>query len=74
MTTVKRAVTIDEQIERDVRALAEDGNFSAFVNDALKRRIRAIKLSRLVAADAAERGAIPDAEVDAAIAGLDELG
>ena len=73
MTTVKRAVTIDEDLEREARALA-GGNFSAFVNAALERQVRAIKLDRLVRADEAERGPIPPdlrAQVDAELAALD---
>jgi hypothetical protein len=72
MTTVKRAVTIDEDVERDARALA-GSNFSAFVNDALRRQIRAVKLGQLVAADATERGAVPEREVRAVAAELERL-
>ena len=74
MTTVKRAVTIDEELEREARALAGD-NFSAFVSDAVSRHVRRVKLEQLVEADAAERGPLdPDvqAQVEAELAALDE--
>jgi hypothetical protein len=73
MTTVKRAVTIDEEVEREARALAGD-NFSAFVSDAVSRHVRRVKLEQLVRADAAERGPLdPDvqAQVEAELAALD---
>lgn len=73
MTTVKRAVTIDEDLEREARSLA-GGNFSAFVADAVARHVRLTKLDQLVRADEAERGPIPadvQAEVDAEMAALD---
>ena len=74
MTTVKRAVTIDEELEREARALAGE-NFSAFVSDAVSRHVRRLKLEQLVQADEAERGPVdPDvqAQVDADLARLDE--
>ncbi len=74
MTTVKRAVTIDEGLEREARALAGE-NFSAFVSDAVSRHVRRLKLERLVQADETERGAVDpevQAEVDADLARLDE--
>lgn len=57
MTTVKRAVTIDEDLEREARALAGE-NFSAFVSEAVSRHVRRLKLEQLVRADEAERGAV----------------
>jgi post-segregation antitoxin (ccd killing protein) len=74
MTTVKRAVTIDQELEREARVLAGD-NFSAFVSDAVSRHVRRLKLEQLVQADEAERGPVdPDveAQVDAELARLDE--
>ena len=74
MTTVKRAVTIDEDLEREARALAGE-NFSAFVSDALSQHVRRLKLQQLVAADLAERGPIdPEvrAQVEADLARLDQ--
>jgi hypothetical protein len=74
MTTVKRTVTIDEDLEREARALAGD-NFSAFVSDALSRHVRRIKLERLVQADGVERGPVDprvQATVDGELALLDE--
>jgi post-segregation antitoxin (ccd killing protein) len=73
MTTVKRAVTIDEELEREARALAGE-NFSAFVSEAVSRHVRRLKLERLVQADEAERGSVdPEAEaqVEAELAALD---
>jgi hypothetical protein len=73
MTTVKRAVTIDEELEREARALAGD-NFSAFVSDAVSRHVRRVKLEQLVQADEEERGPLdPDvqARVEADLAALD---
>jgi hypothetical protein len=73
MTTVKRAVTIDEDLEREARALAGE-NFSAFVSEALSQHVRRLKLQRLVEADAAERGPIDpqlEAQVEAELAALD---
>lgn len=72
MTTVKRAVTLDEDVEREARALA-GASFSAFVNEALKRQVRAARLERLVGHDADERGAIKPAEIEAVEAELAEL-
>jgi post-segregation antitoxin (ccd killing protein) len=73
MTTVKRAVTIDQELEREARALAGD-NFSAFVSDAVARHVRRLKLEQLIQADEAERG-FPDpdvqAQVEAELAELD---
>lgn len=57
MTTVKRAVTIDAGVESEARQYA-GGNFSAFVNEALKRHLAALKVARLADADRAERGTI----------------
>ena len=74
MTTVKRAVTIDEKLEREARALAGE-NFSAFVSEAVSRHVRRLKLEQLVQADEAERGPVdPEvrAQVDADLARLDE--
>jgi len=65
MTTVKRAVTIDEELDREARALAGE-NFSAFVSDAVSRHVRRLKLEQLVHADEAERGPV-DPEVQAQI-------
>jgi hypothetical protein len=73
MTTVKRAVTIDEELEREARALAGD-NFSAFVSDAVSRHVRRVKLQQLVEADEVERGPLdPDvqAQVEGELATLD---
>jgi hypothetical protein len=73
MTTVKRAVTIDEELEREARALAGD-NFSAFVSDAVSRHVRRVKLEQLVQADRAERGPVDadvQAQVQAELAALD---
>jgi hypothetical protein len=74
MTTVKRAVTIDENLEREARALAGK-NFSAFVSDAVSRHVRRLKLEQLVQADETERGPVDpevQAGVDAELALLDE--
>jgi hypothetical protein len=76
MTTVKRAVTMDEDLERQARSLA-GGNFSAFVSDAVARHVRLTKLSQLLRDDEAERGPVPEpvqAEVDAELAVLDASG
>lgn len=73
MTTVKRAVTIDENLDREARALAGE-NFSAFVSEAVSRHVRRVKLERLLQADEAERGPLdPEAEaqVEAELAALD---
>jgi len=73
MTTVKRAVTIDEDLDREARALAGE-NFSAFVSEAVSRHVRRVKLERLLQADEAERGPVdPEAEaqVEAELAALD---
>ncbi len=72
MTTVKRAVTLDEDVEREARALA-GASFSAFVNEALKRQVRAARLARLVGHDTEERGAISPAEIETVEAELAEL-
>jgi Arc/MetJ family transcription regulator len=72
MTTVKRAVTIDEDVDRAARELAGP-SFSAFVNEALKRQVRAARLERLVDRDAEERGPLDDREVDAVEQQLAEL-
>jgi post-segregation antitoxin (ccd killing protein) len=74
MTTVKRAVTIDEDLEREARALAGE-NFSAFVSEAVLRHVRRLKLEQLIRADEVERGAIDTAvrtQVEADLARLDE--
>jgi hypothetical protein len=74
MTTVKRAVTIDEELDREARALAGE-NFSAFVSEAVARHVRRVKLEQLVQADEAERGTIDpevQAQVDEDLARLDE--
>ncbi|HWK26172.1 MAG TPA: hypothetical protein VNS09_06395 [Solirubrobacter sp.] len=73
MTTVKRAVTIDEELDREARALA-GGNSSAFVSEAVSRHVRRLKLELLMQADEAERGPVdPEAEaqVEAELAALD---
>src|ERR1700754_3691425 len=74
MTTVKRAVTIDEELEREARALAGE-NFSAFVSEAVSRHVRRLKLEQLVRADEAERGPVDakvQAQVETDLALLDE--
>jgi post-segregation antitoxin (ccd killing protein) len=74
MTTVKRAVTIDEDLEREARALAGE-NFSAFVSEAVSRHVRRVKLEQLVQADEAERGPVDpevQARVEADLALLDQ--
>jgi hypothetical protein len=72
MTTVKRAVTIDADLDREAQELAA-GNFSSFVSEALRRQVRATRLERLVALDAAERGPVDDADVDAVVSELRAL-
>jgi hypothetical protein len=72
MTTVKRAVTLDEDVERQARELAGP-SFSAFVNEALKRQVRAARLTRLVEEDVAKRGAVDSAELEAVEAELADL-
>jgi hypothetical protein len=74
MASVKRFVTIDEELEREARALAGE-DFNAFVAEALSRHVQALKLQRLVQADEAERGAFdPEAaaQVAAELAALDQ--
>jgi hypothetical protein len=74
MTTVKRAVTIDEDLEREARALAGE-NFSAFVSEAVSLHVRRLKLQQLVQADEAQRGPVDSAvqaQVDADLAFLDQ--
>lgn len=73
MSAVKRFVVIDEELEREARALGGE-DFSAFVSDALSWHIRRLKLERLVQADEAERGApdpVAEAKVAAELAALD---
>lgn len=62
MTKVKRAITIDEDLDREAQRFAGP-NFSAFVIEALRRQVRVAKLNRLVEADRQERGSV-DADVD----------
>jgi hypothetical protein len=64
MTTVKRAVTIDEELDREAQELAGN-NFSAFVGEALRRQVRVTKLHRLVQEDSDQRGALADDEMAA---------
>jgi hypothetical protein len=74
MTTVKRAVTIDEELDREARALAGE-NFSAFVSEAVSRHVRRLKLEQLALADEAERGPVDpevQAQVDEDLTRLDE--
>jgi len=73
MTTVKRAVTLDEELDREAQALS-GGNFSAFVSEALVHHVRRAKLDQLVRRDVDERGAIDASEqaaVDAELAAFD---
>lgn len=72
MTTVKRAVTIDEDVDRAARELA-GASFSAFVNEALKRQVRAARLQRLVERDAAEREPLEKHEIEQVERELDDL-
>jgi len=72
ITTVKRAVTIDEDVDRAARELA-GASFSAFVNEALKRQVRAARLQRLVERDAAERDPLEKPEIEQVERELDEL-
>ena len=74
MTVVKRAVSLEEDVDREARALS-GGNFSAFVNAAVRRHVRAVRLAQLVAEDSEQRGPLPTAmveAVDAELADLDE--
>jgi hypothetical protein len=64
MTTVKRAVTIDQELDREAQELAGK-NFSAFVGEALRRQVRVTKLHRLVQEDSDQRGALADDEMAA---------
>jgi hypothetical protein len=73
VASVKRFITIDAALDREVRALVGE-DFNAFVSEALSRHVRGLKLQRLVEADEAERGCIdPEAtaQVAAEIAALD---
>lgn len=66
MTTVKKAVSIDEALASEASELA-GGNFSAFVAEAVEHHVRRIKLDQLVDAYEAEHGA-PDTAEQAAVA------
>ena len=73
MTTVKKAVTIDEDLAREASALAE-GISAPSSTTPSNGTCRRVKLDRLMEADLAEHGPIdPDvqAEVDAEIARID---
>jgi hypothetical protein len=72
MTSVKRAVTIDQDVDREARKLA-GGNFSAFVNKSLRRQIRYEHLVRLADEDSQQRGPLDADLADAVAAELREL-
>jgi Arc/MetJ-type ribon-helix-helix transcriptional regulator len=64
----KVSITLEDEVEKEARARVADGEFSAFVNDAVKRALQAVRLQELLDEFEAERGPIPpevQAEVDA---------
>lgn len=68
MTTVKKAVTIEEELAKEAQQAAPGGNFSAFVSEALRERLdRQREAEGWLTAfteDQAERGRIDSAVVD----------
>jgi hypothetical protein len=77
MTMVKKAVTLDADIVDRALDVAPEGNFSAYVNDAVSEKIarddQTIRLRALLDRDEAERGTIDPDEVHHAAAAVRAL-
>lgn len=72
MTMVRRTVTLDERAVELATRLS-GGNFSAYVNEALMRRVRLDGLRELVAEDERRRGPIDSEGIDQVRRELAEL-
>ncbi|MEA2296595.1 MAG: hypothetical protein QOE86_4234 [Solirubrobacteraceae bacterium] len=73
MTTVRRTITLPADLDARTRELAPDGNFSAFVTEALAEYVRRRGLDAFIEFDDAEHGPIPEEEVDAIAAEVRKL-
>ena len=72
-TTVKRSVTVRDDLNREVEARSGKGGYSAYVNRALTTQLELDRLGELVAGWEADMGPVPDdvmrqvyADIDAA--------
>jgi hypothetical protein len=73
MTMVKKTVTLDAEAVAGAMELG-DGNLSAYVNEAVLRRVRRERLERLVEEDIRVRGPIPEEDVRATLESIDAVG
>jgi post-segregation antitoxin (ccd killing protein) len=71
MATVKKTITIPAELA--ARVEERQGNFSAYVTEAVRRQLAADQLRTWVADDAARNGTIPQAEIDAIAAEMDAI-
>ena len=66
MTVARLAISLDEALAAEVRRAAGEESLSAWIADALRRKLRAEGLRRVVADWEAEHGTITPAELRAA--------
>jgi len=66
----KKSITVPMDVLDEVNRLLSDGNFSAYVTEALKRQIQRDKLSQLVDELEADYGPITEEEYQQALADM----
>jgi hypothetical protein len=69
MAHVKLSVTLEQSVANELREITGRRGVSAFVNDAVRQRLQAIRVRRLLNEMEAEVGPIPD-EVQRAVDAL----
>ncbi len=60
MRAAKISVTLDPKVAAEAREVAGRGGLSAFVNEALRQQLQAVRLRRLLDEMEAEAGPIPE--------------
>jgi hypothetical protein len=74
VAVLKKSVAFDEKVGREALAVAGEGGFSAFVNEAVALRLQRMRIQALFNAWDAEFGPVPDEvqrEVEAEWAAFD---
>ena len=59
MKHIKISVALDPKVAAELRQVVGPGRISAFVNDAVRQKLQAVRLRRMLDAMEAEAGPIP---------------
>jgi hypothetical protein len=60
----KKTVTLEEQLAETASELAPGGNFSAFVNEAVRDKVRRVRMGEYLVRAAGELGPVPESVRD----------